>query len=140
MGVGYAFVRDSSKEFGIDLGVNYTTIKEAFRVSVAGLTSNELVSIDVSEPLPTIGLFFNYAFSNDWYLTTRAGAFAFDIGDIDGTIYDLFGGIEYRPWQHVGLGLAYTYTAADLTVKDDDQKVDIEYDYGGPLLYLVVGF
>lgn len=140
MALGYAFYRGDSSEFGVDLGVNYTTIKESFRVSVPGFPNWDVSSLDVSEPLPTIGLFFNYAFSPDWYLTSRAGVFAFDIGDVDGTIFDVFGGVEYRPWQHVGLGLAYTYNSADLTIKNDINNVDIEYDYGGPLLYLVVGF
>ena len=140
MAIGYAFVRSESSEFGVDLGVNYTTIKQSFAVQSPGFGNVEFTSLDVSEPLPTIGLFFNYAFSPDWYLTTRAGVFSFDMGDIDGTIFDFFGGVEYRPWQHVGLGLAFTYNSADLTIKEDIHDVDIEYDYGGPLLYLVFGF
>ena len=98
MALGYAFMRGDSSEFGVDLGVNYTTIKESFQVSMPGIPGGKLNSIDVSEPLPTIGLFFNYAFTPELYMTTRFGAFAFDIGDIDGTIFDLFGGLEYRPW------------------------------------------
>lgn len=140
LALGYAFYRGNSSEFGVDLGVNYTTIKESFRVSSPGLPNLEVTSLDVSEPLPTIGLFLNYAFTPELYMTTRAGVFSFDIGDIDGTIFDFFGGLEYRPWEHVGLGLAYTYNSADLTVKDGANNADIEYDYSGPLLYLVVGF
>ena len=140
LAVGYAFMRGDSSEFGVDLGVNYTTIKESFRVSIPGSQGSEINSLDVSEPLPTIGLFFNYAFTPELYMTTRFGAFAFDIGDMDGTIFDLFGGLEYRPWQHAGIGLAYLYTSADLTITDSGVKTDIEYDYSGPLLYLTVGF
>jgi len=72
--------------------------------------------------------------------TSRLSAFAFDVGDMDGTIFDLFGGLEYRPWKNAGLGLAYIYNAADLTISDGGVKADGEYDYNGPLLYLVVGF
>ena len=140
MALGYAFYRGDTSEFGLDLGVNYTTLKESFRLNSPGLPSIEVTALDVSEPLPTIGLFFNYAFSPEWYLTSRAGVFSFDIGDIDGTIFDFFGGVEYRPWQHVGLGLAYTYNSADLTITEGNNKADIEYDYNGPLFYLVVGF
>ena len=73
-------------------------------------------------------------------MTSHFGAFAFEIGDVDGTIFDFFGGIEYRPWQNAGIGLAYIYTTADLTITDDGVEYDIEYDYNGPMLYLVVGF
>jgi len=137
---GYAFVRNDTTEFGVDLGVNYTTVKQSFGVKVPGSPAIKDSVLDVSEPLPTIGLFFNYAFNSKWYLTTRAGAFAFDIGDIDGTIFNVYGGVEYRIWENFGLGAAYMYNAADLTITDGNVKADIEYDYNGPLLYLVVGF
>lgn len=140
LAIGYAFFRGESSEFGMDLGVNYTTVKESFMVSSPGMPQVEVTSMDVSEPLPAIGLFMNYAFSPEWYLTTRAGVFAFDIDDIDGTIFNFFGGLEYRPWQHVGMGLAYIYNSADLTLRDGIKEADVEYYYGGPLLYLVVGF
>ena len=140
LAAGYAFMRTDTTELGVDLGINYTTVKESFRVDVPGLPSAKINTLDVSEPLPTIGIFFNHAFTSELYLTSHFGAFAFEIGDVDGTIFDFFGGIEYRPWQHAGIGLAYIYTTADLTITDDGVKNDIEYDYNGPMLYLVVGF
>jgi hypothetical protein len=141
LALGFAVFRGDSYEAGIDLGVNYTTLQESFGASVSGIGSREIEAFDVSAPLPTIGLFFNYAFTDKWYLTSRAGVFSFvEVGDYDGTVWDVFGSIEYRPWQHFGLGLAYTYTSADLTVTDNNRKFDIEYDYSGPLLYFVVGF
>ena len=140
LAVGYAFLRSESYEFGVDLGINITSVKESFRATIPGVAPVGLTTLDVTEPLPTVGLFYNYAFSEKWYLTSRAGLFAFDIGDIDGTIFDVFGGIEYRPWEHVGFGAAYTYTSADLTITESGVKTDIEYDYNGPLLYVVVGF
>ena len=57
-----------------------------------------------------------------------------------GTIFELFGGIEFRPWQHFGIGLAYTLSATDLTISNNNNKYDVDYDYSGPLLYLVAGF
>jgi len=137
---GYAFVRNDTTEFGVDLGINYTTVKQSFAVNIPNTPGIKENAIDVSEPLPTLGLFFNHAFNSKWYLTTHAGAFAFDIGDIDGTIFDLFAGIEYRIWKNAGLGAAYMYNAADLTITDGGVKSDIEYDYNGPFFYIVVGF
>ena len=137
---GYAFMRTDTTEFGVDLGVNYTTVKDSLKVNVPGLSSAKFNTLDVSEPLPTIGIFLNHAFTSELYLTTHFGAFAFEIGDVDGTIFDFYGGIEYRPWQNAGIGLAYMYTAADLTISDNGIKNEIEYDYNGPMIYLVVGF
>ena len=140
LAVGYAIMRGESSEFGLNLGVNFTTVKESLSVDVAGSEVAKENFLDVSEPLPTIGIFFNYAFNQKWIMTSRAGVFALDIGDIDGTIYDLWGGIEYRPWKNFGVGFAATYYSADITVKDDQLKTDLDYDYYGPLLYFVAGF
>lgn len=137
--LGYAIYRGDSSEFGVDLGINYTTIKNTTRFAIPGTELRE-EGLDVSEPLPTIGLFFNYAFNEKWYFTSRAGAFTFDIGDIDGTIIDVWAGVEVRPWQHFGAGLAFLYNSADVDIKDDNLTYDVDYDYYGPLLYLVVGF
>lgn len=138
--LGYAFLRGDAYEFGADLGINLTTIKNDIWATLPGVGDVDILSIDVEEPLPTIGMFFNYAFNEAWYLTTRVGLFSLEIGDIDGTVWDLAGGIEWRPWQHVGLGLAYTYTSADVTISSGPIDTDIDYDYYGPFLYMVVGF
>jgi len=137
---GYAFSRSESYELGVDFGINFTTVKTSLRATVPGLPPVDVVSLDVSEPLPTIGLFFNYAISPKWYLNSRAGAFAFDIGDIDGTIYDFAGGLEYRPWERAGLGLGYFFNSADVTITAGGEKTDVEWEYKGPLLYLIFGF
>lgn len=140
LALGYAFMKSDSYEFGAELGVNLTSVETSLKGNVPGVGETEIESIDVNEPLPTIGLFYNYAFSEAWYLTTRAGLFSLEIGDIDGTVYDVFGGIEYRPWEHFGVGLAYTYTSANLTIASKRGDTDIDYDYHGPALYLVFGF
>ena len=130
--LGYAFFRGDSSEFGLDLGINYTTVKNTLNYAIPGIGVGE-DGLDVSEPFPTLGILFNYAISPKWYFTSRAGVFAFEIGDIDGTIFDIFGGVEVRPWKHFGVGLAYMYNSADITIKDDNVKYDVEYDYHGPL-------
>lgn len=113
--------------------------ENTFSFAIPGIGAGE-EGLDVSEPLPTLGVFFNYAFTPKWYLTSRAGFFGLDIGDIDGTIFDVFGGVEVRPWKHFGVGLAYMYNAADIDIRDDNVDYEVEYDYNGPLLYLVGGF
>ena len=138
--VGYVFSRTESYEAGVDFGINYTTVKTSLGATVPGLPTVDLASFDISEPLPTIGLFFNYGFTPKWYLNSRAGVFAFDIGDIDGTIFEFGGGIEYRPWEPAGLGLGYFFNSADVTLSGSGQKTDVEWEYHGPLLYVVFGF
>lgn len=140
LALGYAFLRGDKYEFGADLGVNLTSLKETVQATIPGTGGLDTDLLDVDEPLPTIGLFYNYAFTSKWYLTSRAGLFALSIGDVEGTIFDVSAAIEYRPWKHVGFGASYIYTAADLEISDEGAATDIEYDYNGPILYVVVGF
>lgn len=140
LAMGYAFRHEENWELGLDLGINFTSVKQSIHVSGSVVGDADLPSIDVDEPLPTLGVFFNYALSSKLYWTSRAGAFAFDVGDIDGTIYELIGGVEFRPWEHAGLGLSYMFNSADITVTDAGQPTDVEWEYKGPILYLVAGF
>ena len=140
LALGYAFMRGDKYEFGADLGVNLTSLKETFQATIPGTGRLDADLLDIDEPLPTIGLFYNYAFTSKWYLASRAGLFALSIGDIEGTIFDVSAAIEYRPWKNVGFGASYIYTSADLEISGQGAATDIEYDYNGPILYVVVGF
>ncbi len=134
---GYSIYRTDALEMGVDLAINFTDIKSSTKMAINGI---KLTDVDISEPLPTIGVFANYAISDQWYVTSHVGLFAFEIGDIDGTILDIRAGVEYRPWENYGFGLSYIYNSADVDVKDDFVTYDLEYDYYGPTLYFVAGF
>jgi hypothetical protein len=134
---GYSIYRTDATEMGVDLAVNFTSIKNSTKIAINGF---KLTDLDVNEPLPTIGVFLNHAFTDEWYLTTHAGLFAFDIGDVEGTIFDIKAGIEYRPWENYGFGLSYIYNTADLDISDGHLTFDVDYDYYGPTLYFVAGF
>lgn len=134
---GYSIYRTDSLEMGVDLAVNFTNIKNSTKMAINGI---KLTDLDISEPLPTVGIFANYSFSDEWYLTTHAGLFAFEIGDVDGTIWDLRAGVEYRPWENYGFGLSYIYTNANVDLQDGQRTIDLEYEYYGPTLYFVAGF
>ena len=139
--LGYSVVRNHSTEFGATVGLKVLTIEDKVAFSLGGGPTVVLVDDDTTQPLPVLGLYLNHAFSPSWMITGRASYFDFDVGDIDGKIWDLFGGVEWRPWQSVGLGLAYTYTDADVTITDADvTATDVAYEYKGPFAYVVLGF
>jgi len=135
VGVSYAFVKNATTEFGADAGVAFTSIKESVLTTVPGLPTVVVDEEDVSEPLPSLGLFVNHAFSNQWMLTGSVRWLGVKIGDLDATIWDAFGGIEFRPWKNLGLGAAYLYQDFDGTVVD----TSIKWRYKGPFAYVLVG-
>jgi hypothetical protein len=139
--LSWAFVKNPKTEFGVDAGVNFTKIKNRISVAVPGAPTVTPINDDVSEPLPSIGLFWNQALSEQWMF---AGSFRYlglslEIGDIDAEFYDAFVGIEWRPWKNVGLGGAYLYSEADGTITSAGTTHGFEYQYDGPFAYIMIG-
>lgn len=137
--LAYAFVKNVKTEFGAYAGVNITTIKNNISISVPGTPTITPIDQDVTEPLPTIGLFWNQAFSPQWMLTVSAGYMGLEVGGLDGNFYDALLGIEWRPWKNVGIGGAYLYTSADGTITSGGTTSTFDYQYDGPFAYLMIG-
>jgi hypothetical protein len=72
-------------------------------------------------PLPTIGLGVEYKIFPRLLANLRIDFFYVDIGDVEGTLAELFVGLEYRVFKHFGVGVAY-----------DRMMLDIEYKSGKP--------
>jgi hypothetical protein len=139
-GLGWAFVSNDRAEVGIDAGLSIVSIKSNLTGRFSGTPPLDLVSVDDTEPMATIGLFFQYALSPRWTIAGRVGALGFDIGDIEGQIYGGEARLEYRPLKNVGLGVAYNYDDADVTLKDDPTQRNFTYTTQGAFAYLLFGF
>lgn len=137
--LAYAFVKNPKTEFGVDAGVNITTIKNRVSISVPGTPTLTPINQDVTEPLPTIGLFWNQAFSPKWMFTARFGYMGLEIGDLDGNFYNAHAAIEWRPWKNVGFGASYLYNAADGDITRGGTTTTFDYQYDGPFVYLMFG-
>jgi hypothetical protein len=139
-GLGWAFVNSDRAEFGVDVGMSLVTIKNNLTGRLPNAPPLDLVSVDVTEPMGTVGVFFQYAFSPRWSFAGRAGALGFDLGNIEGEIYSGEARLEYRPFRNMGLGVAYSYDNADVVLKDDDANRHITYTTQGVFAYLSFGF
>ncbi len=143
VGLGFSFVRNETTEFGADVGVALLGLKSELGVSIPGLPSVSFEAFDESYPLPTIGLYLTQALSPKWSIFGRIGAMGLSIDDdFEGTVVEAIGSVEFRPWKNFGLGLAYLYNSADVTIKNvgPTDELDVEWQFNGPLLYLVLGF
>lgn len=137
--LSYAVVKNPRTEFGIGAGVAITTIKNRISVTVPGAPTVTPINDDVTEPLPSIGLFWNQAFSPQWMFTASLGYVPLEVGDLDANFYDAFAAIEWRPWKNVGFGGAYLYNRADGQITSSGVTHNFEYQYDGPFAYLLIG-
>jgi hypothetical protein len=139
-GLGWAFVSSDTAEVGIDVGLSQLTIRNNLTGRLPDAPPLALVDVDSTELMGTLGLFAQYAISPRWSIAGRAGAFGFDLGDIDGTIYSAEARLEYRPLKNIGLGVAYNYDDADVTLKGGDVNRNFTYTTKGIFAYLSFGF
>lgn len=87
-------------------------------------------AFDETYLLPTIGLYINQALSPKWSITRRLGGIGLDLGDdFKGPVIEANAAVEFRPWQNVGLGLAYMYNHADATLKNVGVGDGLEVDF-----------
>ena len=139
-GAAYSVFRNEKSECAISLGVSALNLEDMLAFTPAGGPEVTLLESDVTEPMGSIGIGGTYAFSPQWLVRGRVGYLGVSLGDIDGTLWDVKGAVEFRPWKNVGFGLAYTYNDADITVEKDSGDTDVNWTYQGPFAYLTLGF
>jgi opacity protein-like surface antigen len=139
-GAAYSVFRNEKSEFGISVGVSALNLEDNLAFTPAGGPKITLLESDTTEPMGSIGISGTYAFSPQWSVNGRVGYLGVSLGDIDGTMWDVFGGVEFRPWKNIGLGLAYAYNDADITVQKDSSDTDVNWTYHGPFAYVLIGF
>lgn len=132
---GYSFIKNTEAELGVSLGLHVTDFTMSLEgVSVAKRTGDALA------PLPTIGLYGSYALTPRWLLSGRVDFFSFSYNDYDGSLVNLVAGVDYRFTRNFGVGLGYRYVDYDLDVTKSSFSGSVQYEFSGPVLYLVGSF
>ena len=92
-------------------------------------------SVGAEAPLPNIGAWYKYSISPRWALRARVDLFNASIGDYDGLLLNVALGVNYRAFEHVGVGLNYNYFKLDVGIDKSDWRGDIETIYDGVYVY-----
>ena len=137
--LAYAFVKNPNTEFGISAGVNVTSIKNTISISVPGAPTITPINQDITEPMPTIGLFWHQAFSPQWMFAANLAYMGLEVGGLDGNFYNALLSLEWRPWKNFGIGASYLYNKADGTITSGGTTSAFDYQYDGPFAYLMIG-
>lgn len=85
-------------------------------------------------PMPNIGAWYRYSPSRRWMFNVRADWLSASVDKYDGGILNASVGVNFNPWQHVGLGLSYQYFSLDGAVKEENWRGDIEQTFTGPFV------
>jgi hypothetical protein len=111
-----------------------------FQMALESENTPQLSNDGATAPLPVIGLRGEYALSEKWSFRADAEIFAFEYGDFDGSLYDIYAGMDYAFTDHVAVGLGINSVRMDLGVTKADFAGDLDWQYDGALLYLKFNF
>lgn len=90
----------------------------------------------VSQPLPNIGGWFRWLYTDRWILRGRLDWLAADIDKYDGHIINGSLGVAYIVSNHFGIGLSYNLFELDVGVNDSSWQGRVRSRFEGPYLAL----
>ena len=138
--VGYlwSFHHTDKVELAVGAGLHITRI--AIGLDAGGIyTGNETRDIKTTMPMPVFSFSLAYHITPkfQWYLKPEFFVLKFD--EWDGIYTDISLGMEYRAFDHVGLGLGLGSNSLNLTVKTSDYTFNYDNRVSG-LVFYVAGY
>jgi len=135
--LGRVFSQGERHEFGAGLGVHWLEVG-AYIQGKAIIDGEEIAdyrgSVSAGAPLPNIGAWYAYAFSPRWALQSRIDWFGASYDEYSGSFWNAAAGINYTPFQHLGVSLSYNYIELDLDVDKSDWRGGVDVTISGPFL------
>lgn len=111
-----------------------------FDMRLDAQSTSQLENEGATAPLPVLGLRGEYDFSEKWSVHADAEFFALEYGDFDGSLYDIYAGLDYGFSKHVAIGLGINSVKMDLGLTKTNFTGDLDWQYEGALLYLKFNF
>jgi hypothetical protein len=140
----YSFLRNPKGEAGINLGLSTYDFDVALEgEACAGppddpcsiIGDNARVEESLLAPVPTLGVFINYAIKPKLLFRANLNFFDLSVGDYEGRIVDTTLLFEWYFTRHFGVGGGTNGT--DIRVKDSSEDpFSVDYDISGLMAYL----
>ncbi len=128
----YSFLRRNTGYLGVTAGLYVADIS----VSLGGQTFQEAEVGEITAPMPVVGLRGEYQVAKSWTLRGSSEIFVVNLDDIQGSLVDVFIGLDYRLLDTVSLGVGYNAVEIDVDATDSDYSGNLQWDYKGGLIYL----
>jgi hypothetical protein len=141
IGYSYSFFQDDRFDLGGRIGLYIMPIEFALTADGIGAGAE-----DITAPLPTLGLRFDFAITPKLFLRQYIDLFYLSIGDFRGAIVNSSVTLDYNFWKYVGLGIGLENfrMRVESEGSGDYPGIDlfghIDYEYIGLLLFAKVYF
>ncbi len=136
---GYSLLLDEKKELGLFVGLDFIFLDFTFKAAVAGVDARGRVADNFKFPFPTVGAYFNYAFTDRLALQSKFQAFGLSVGDLSGAIFRGNLRLQHNSFDHVGFYAGYELLGMTASV-DVDTLSNLTNFSHGPTVGLAVRF
>lgn len=134
----WSFYRSDKTELTLSPGIYFGDFEAKFEGTLIidpgtnnPISRRSTVRESLFAPLPTIGLSIDYKIFPRLMANLRADYFYVDIAEIEGSITELFVGLEYRVFKHFAVGAAYDRLLLDVDYKSgksDGWEIDAAWN------------
>ena len=136
---GYSLLLDEKKELGLFAGLDFIVVDLRFKAAIAGVDTRGRVADNFKFPFPTVGAYFDYAFTERLALQTKFQAFGLSVGDVSGAIFRGNLRLQHNTFDHVGFYAGFELLGMTASV-DVDSLSDLKNFTYGPSVGLAVRF
>jgi hypothetical protein len=138
----YSFFQDDRLDLAAGIGLYIMPID--LGLSTSGFV-NERASANFTAPLPVLGLRMDVALTPRWYIRTGTQVFYLEYKNFTGSILSFAAAVEYKPWEHVGIGVGFDTLGINIEADGEDwPEIDlrgkVQFNYTGLQLYLRLFF
>ena len=105
-----------------------------------GSTAFRESRVSSSQPLPNVALWYNYSPKRDWLTHGRVDWISAEVGELDGTLWNVSVGVNYQAFRNFGIDLSYQYFDLDVGVDKSDWRGGVNMRYAGPVLSVVAAW
>jgi hypothetical protein len=144
----YSFYRSEKAELSLSPGIYLADfdakIKGTLTIAPGDLpTASRSRTVKESElaPLPTVGFAVDYKIFPRLTATLKADYFYIEINDIEGSLAELFIGLEYRVLKHLGVGTSFNRMWFDIDWKSGKSNGwEVDGTWNGVMAYAALYF
>ena len=135
--IGRSFIMNDRTDFGAGFGLHNLDMSVFIEGEIAiddETTGFQRGEVGGNQPLPNIGAWYKFSPAKKWLLHARVDWISANIGDYDGTMWNINAGVNYQAWRHIGFDLSWQYFNLNLKVDKSDWKGEADLRYSGPVL------
>jgi hypothetical protein len=135
--LGRSFVKKEQHDFGVGLGIHNLDLSAFIggELIVNGMsTGYQKVDASASQILPNVGAWYGFSPAKRWLLHARVDWISANVGDYDGTLWNVNAGVGFQAWRHVGFDFSYQFFELDAKVDSVDLVGEARMTYSGPVI------